>query len=146
MAPTKWLELIGRGITVPLPSGMNVHSPRMQHMSLRSGGTAAYRGPSNVNRQVVETSSPILSTFKLLVDHYRERKMRMDNHDKKAYSTKKRNESYLGKWIVPRWGEHRPSDIKSVAVEEWLESLSKDTGKRKGQPLGAAPKSRSAIS
>ena len=63
---------------------------------------------ANVNREIIETGSSTVTTFKSLIEHYREREMRMDNHDKKAYSTKKRNESYLRKWIVPRWGATPP--------------------------------------
>src|SRR5260370_34822262 len=90
---------------------------------------------ANVNREVIETGSPMVTTFKSLIEHYREREMKMDNHDKKAYSTKKRNESYLRKWIIPRWGEHRPSDIKSVAVEAWLEARPTHAGKTQGKTL-----------
>ena len=100
---------------------------------------------ANVNREIIETGSPTITTFKSLIEH-REREMRMDNHDKKAYSTKNRNESYLRKWIVPRWGNYRPSDIKSVATEEWLDSLVRDTGNKKENHWLGAPKSRSAIS
>jgi integrase len=95
---------------------------------------------ANVNREIIETGSPTITTFKSLIEHYRDREMRMDNHDKKAFSTKNRNESYLRKWIVPRWGEYRPSDIKSVAVEEWLDSLVLDAGKKKGKPLAGGTK------
>jgi len=95
---------------------------------------------ANVNREIIETGSPTIATFKSLIEHYRDREMRMDNHDKKAYSTKNRNESYLRKWIVPRWGEYRPSDIKSVAVEEWLDSLVLDAGNKKGKPLAGGTK------
>jgi integrase len=95
---------------------------------------------ANVNREIIETGTPTITTFKSLIEHYRDREMRMDNHDKKAYSTKNRNESYLRKWIVPRWGEYRPSDIKSVAVEEWLDSLVLDAGKKKGKPLAGGTK------
>jgi integrase len=95
---------------------------------------------ANVNREIIETGSPTITTFKSLIEHYRDREMRMDNHDKKAYSTKNRNESYLRKWIVPRWGEYRPSDIKSVAVEEWLDSLVLDAGNKKGKRLAGGTK------
>ena len=65
----------------------------------------------------------------------------MDNHLKKAYSTKKRNETVLTKWIVPRWGDYRPADIKSVAVEEWLDGLVHDhREKNKGKPLANGTK------
>ena len=95
---------------------------------------------ANVNREIIEAGSPTITTLKSLIEHYRDREMRMDNHDKKAYSTKNRNESYLRKWIVPRWGEYRPSDIKSVAVEEWLDSLVLDAGNKKGKPLAGGTK------
>lgn len=95
---------------------------------------------ANVNREIIETGSSTIRTFKSLIEHYRDREMRMDNHDKKAYSTKNRNESYLRKGIVPRWGEYRPSDIKSVAVEEWLDSLVLDAGNKKGKPLAGGTK------
>jgi integrase len=95
---------------------------------------------ANVNREIIEPGSPTITSFKSLIAHYRAREMRMDNHDKKAYSTKKRNESYLRKWIVPRWGEYRPSDIKSVAVEDWLDSLVRDTGDNEKKPLAGGTK------
>jgi integrase len=68
--------------------------------------------------------------------------MRMDNHDKKSYSTKKRNASYLGKWILPRWGEYRLGDIKAVAVENWLDELVNDYGKNKERPLAGGTKAK----
>jgi len=81
-------------------------------------------------------------TFKSLVEHCRQKEMAMNNHDKKACSTKKRNESYLGKWIVPRCGEFRLGDIKTVAVEEWLSELVNDYGKNKERPLADGSKAK----
>ncbi len=95
---------------------------------------------ANINREMIDPERPILTTFRSLVQHYREKEMRMDNHDRKAYSTKKRYQVYLNKWIVPKWGEYRPSDIKSVLVEEWLDSLAHDHGKKKGEPLADGTK------
>jgi len=67
--------------------------------------------------------------------------MRMDNHDKKAYSTKRRNQSCLDKWILPRWGDYRPGEIKSVAVEEWLDGMVHDYRKnKKATPLANGTK------
>jgi integrase len=86
---------------------------------------------ANVNREVIDPKTPIITRFKSLAGHYRTTEMRMDNHDKKAYSTKKRNQSCLDKWILPRWGDYRPGEIKSVAVEEWLDSLVHDYRKNK---------------
>ena len=96
---------------------------------------------ANVNRELVDPQSPILTTFKSLVEHYRLKELGMDSHLKKAYSTKKRNATVLTKWIVPRWGEYRPADIKSVAVEEWLDGLVHDhREKNKGKPLANGTK------
>jgi hypothetical protein len=38
----------------------------------------------------MDTQAPVLTTFKSLVEHYRQKEMRMDHHSKKAYSTKAR--------------------------------------------------------
>jgi hypothetical protein len=94
---------------------------------------------ANGNRDAIDPQIPVLTTFKSLVDHYRLTELKMDTHVRKAYSTKRRTESYLEKWIVPRWGEYRPGDIKSVAVEEWLDALVHDYRKEdKGEPLAEA--------
>src|SRR5207253_6124710 len=54
---------------------------------------------ANVNREAVTPETPVLTTFKSLVDHYRLTELKMDSHVKKSYSTKKRTATYLGKWI-----------------------------------------------
>ena len=56
---------------------------------------------ANVNREVINPKTPIIISFKSLAGHYRTTEIRMDNHDKKAYSTKRRNQSCLDKWILP---------------------------------------------
>jgi hypothetical protein len=63
---------------------------------------------ANVNRELIETGAPIVTTFKLVVEHYLQQEMRMENHNKKAYSSKKRCQSYLRKWLIPQWGDYRP--------------------------------------
>ena len=104
---------------------------------------------ANVNRELVDPQSPVLTTFKSLAGPLPSDR---DGHGqprlRKAYSTKKRNDSCLEKWIVPRWGDYRPADIKSVAVEEWLDSLVHDhRDKDKGNAVvSTAPKSKSATS
>jgi len=96
---------------------------------------------ANVNREAVTPETPVLTTFKSLVDHYRLTELKMDSHVKKSYSTKKRTATYLGKWILPRWGKYRPGDIKSVAVEEWLDGLVHDyREEEKGKPLANGTK------
>ncbi len=96
---------------------------------------------ANINQGLICPEAPILTTFKALVDHYRMKEMPMDNHARKAYSTKKRNRPVLNQWILPRWGEYRPDQIKSVEVEEWLDGLvHKYRKKDKGKPLAPGTK------
>ena len=96
---------------------------------------------ANVNREIINPQTPIITSFKSLAGHYRTAEMRMDNHDKKAYSTKRRNQSCLDKWILPRWGDYRPGEIKSVAVEEWLDGMVHDYRKnKKATPLANGTK------
>jgi hypothetical protein len=56
------------------------------------------------------------------VAHYRLRELRCDN-TWKTYSTRRGYDAYLKRWIVPRWGTYRLSDIKSGEVESWLREL-----------------------
>jgi integrase len=43
--------------------------------------------------------------------------------ERKSYATQVTYDGYLRKWIVPRWGRYRLSDIKAVDVEIWLRAL-----------------------
>jgi integrase len=70
----------------------------------------------NANAPAVGPVTP----FKVLSAHYCQREMPMDNHEDKAYSTKKTNYGYLRKWILPKWGEYAISQITPVMVEERL--------------------------
>lgn len=72
---------------------------------------------ANINMEVIDSERPVLTTFKSLAEHYQLKELQMDNHVKKAYSTKNRTTGVLQKWIIARWGEYTPSDIKPVAVE-----------------------------
>jgi integrase len=36
----------------------------------------------------------------------------------------------LNKWILPRWGSYRVTEVKAVAVEQWLRSLSYANGSK----------------
>jgi len=71
---------------------------------------------TTINR---ETATP--RTIEELVTHYREKEMSEDGT--KAFSTRTAYAVYLRNWIVPVWGEHSLSDVRTVAVEDWLHSL-----------------------
>jgi integrase len=70
---------------------------------------------SNINSGVC---SP--KTVHELVAHYRKRELTLE---RKAFATVNAHESYLTLHILPRWKDYRLSDVKTVAVEMWLEKL-----------------------
>jgi integrase len=53
-----------------------------------------------------------------LIDHYIEREL-----PERRHSTQQSHSSTLKRWILPRWGDRALEEIKPVAVEEWLRSL-----------------------
>ncbi len=69
-------------------------------------------------------------TIAELVAHYRLKELVGENQGRKAFSTRAAYECYLKVWILPRWGDHRLDQVKSVAVEEWLDSIKRAKGTR----------------
>jgi integrase len=53
-----------------------------------------------------------------LIDHYIEREL-----PERRHSTQQSHSSTLNRWICPRWGDSLLEQVKPVAVEEWLRSL-----------------------
>ena len=74
-------------------------------LSLRSTINSGVRAPETVND---------------LITHYRKHEL---TTERKAFATVEAHESYLTLHILPKWGEHKLSEVKTVAVEQWLESL-----------------------
>lgn len=74
-------------------------------LSLRSNINCGVRAPETVNG---------------LATHYRKHEL---TTERKAFATVEAHESYLALHILPKWGEHKLSEVKTVAVEEWLESM-----------------------
>ena len=69
-------------------------------------------------------------TIATLVAHYRLKELVGDRNGRKAFSTRSAYECYLENWIIPRWGDHKLDQIKSVAVEEWLDGIRRANGTR----------------
>jgi len=65
-----------------------------------------------------------------LIAHYRLKELAGESKGRKAFSTRAAYECYLNRWILPRWGDLRIDQIKSVAVEEWLDSIKRAKGTR----------------
>jgi hypothetical protein len=88
--------------------------------------TAAWRAVElvrlNINKRSAPGAGPAM-TFQVLADHYGQHEMPMDNHERKAFSTKDTNYGYLRKWILPKWGALRIAEITPILVEEWLRGL-----------------------
>jgi hypothetical protein len=79
-----------------------------------------------------------------LVNHYREHELPdiffkdepdriSDDESRKSWSTQDTYDGYLRKWILPRWRSHRLSEVKAVAVEQWLKTLSFENGDSAGE-------------
>jgi len=66
-------------------------------------------------------------TCEQLIAHYAEKELSESNRTK-AHSTKAAYKCYLNNWILPRWRSYKLSEVKTVAVEEWLGSLSLAAG------------------
>ncbi|KAA6459121.1 site-specific integrase [Acidobacteria bacterium AB60] len=68
------------------------------------------------------------STVAELIEHYRLKELTENDQGRKAHSTRAGYQCYLNGWILPRWGNHRLQQVKSVAVEEWLGSIKRARG------------------
>src|ERR1019366_2540544 len=56
-----------------------------------------------------------------LIAHYTEKEL--SESGKKAHSTRDVYGSYIKTWILPEWGAHSLSDVRTVDVEAWLGGL-----------------------
>jgi integrase len=77
-------------------------------------------------------------TIEQLVAHYKEKELPEDA-SKKAASTVAIYRSTLDNWIVPRWGSYGLSDVRTTAVEDWLDRL---ISAKTGKPLAPASKAK----
>ena len=88
-----------------------------------------------------QTPQQVIKSISLetLVNHYRQHELpdifnktkplpNPADEDRKSYATQVTYEGYLKKWILPRWGACRLTDVKAVEVEKWLKTLCFKTG------------------
>ena len=73
------------------------------------------RSTININTGV---RSP--ETVSDLVAHYRKHEL---TTERKAFATVETYRIHLDVYILPKWKDYRLSDVKTVAVEQWLDSL-----------------------
>jgi hypothetical protein len=74
-------------------------------LSLRSTINSGVRSPETVSE---------------LVAHYQKHELTLE---RKAFATVAGHESYLTLHILPKWKDHKLSEVKTVAVEMWLDKL-----------------------
>jgi len=84
-----------------------------QYRSKAAAQKAAEAFRVDINRE-----SWMPSTVEQLVTHYAEREL-----PSKAHTTRAVYGSYIRTWVVPHWGTGSVSEVKTVAVEEWLKGL-----------------------
>jgi integrase len=58
-----------------------------------------------------------------LVTHFRENELIDRGYEGKSYSTRKRCNSVLSKWVLPRWQSYDLNQIRTIDVENWLRGL-----------------------
>jgi integrase len=93
--------------------------------------TAAQRAVAAL-RADINAESPRMNltpiSVQTLVEHYGKRELGEDSS--KTYATCRTYQGYFRKWILPRWGQYKLKDVRSVAVEEWLRSLKLSNGSK----------------
>lgn len=96
------------------------------HRNLKVGTVREFPRRRDAEKAVLSLRSNINSgvrtpqTVSELVAHYRKHEL---TTERKAFATVEAHESYLTLHILPKWGERKLSEVKTVAVEQWLESL-----------------------
>ena len=114
-----------------LPDGRRVMRKRVigtleQYQTKNAAEKAARVFRMNLLDQGGSTLTTI--TMGELVTHYREHELVDRGIEGKAYSTRDRCESVLGAWILPRWEKTTITDVRTVAVEQWLRSIPRARG------------------
>jgi integrase len=101
-------------------------------------------------RVMINTDGPTALTsisVAALVEHYEVHELALNGDEGKAHSTRNRLKCYLDKWILPYWGKYDLAGIKTVAIEQWLKTLSTvKVGIRKPLANGTKAKIRNIMS
>jgi integrase len=82
---------------------------------------------ADINAENPRTSLTPISV-QTLIEHYREKEL--GTNCSKTRKTQVTYEGYFNKWILPRWGSYRVTEVKAVAVEQWLRSLKYANGSK----------------
>ena len=67
---------------------------------------------------------PVAMTVGELCQHFQQRELVQDDNWR-SYSTRRNYYFRLKCWIVPRWGKHELSEVRTIGVESWLRGLAR---------------------
>jgi len=96
------------------------------HRNLRIGSVREFPRRRDAEKALLSLRSTINSgvrapqTVSELIAHYKKYELTLD---RKAFATVDVHESFLTLYIEPKWGASRLTDIRTVTVEHWLDSL-----------------------
>jgi hypothetical protein len=116
---------------VTMPNGQRVMRKRViGSFETYRTKTAAEKAAGAFRMTLLDKGATALTTITIrdLVAHFREQELVDRGEEGRAYSTRDRCESVLKKWILPRWEKTPIDQIRTVAVEEWLRSISRAKG------------------
>jgi integrase len=86
-------------------------------------------------------------TMAAAIEHYKLHELADCGDAGKAYSTRQKKTQVLNRWVLPHWGKLDLRAIKTVAVEQWLKTLTTARfGKPKRLAGGTKEKIRDAMS
>lgn len=112
---------------VTMPNGQRVMRKRvigpLENYRTRN---AAEKAARVFRMTLLDKGASALTTITIrdLVTHFREQELVDRGEEGRSYSTRDRYKSVLRKWILPRWEKTPIDQIRTVAVEEWLRSIS----------------------
>lgn len=121
--------------------------------SLKVGPVSRYRTESealravelkrlDINRDAAEGVPAELMTVSMLAAHYIKHELESDDDEANASSTRDSYECYIGNHITPKWGASLLSEVKAIAVEAWLKTLT--CKPREGKPQRSMAKATKA--
>ena len=128
-----------------LPTGQRVRRKRqvgtLDQYKTEAAAERAVRGwRLAINSNQVHAFSGI--TMQDVIEHFRLKELVDKGENGRAWSTRDRYESYLDRWIGPRWGKEELTSIKAPVVEEWLKDLKFDTTWRQKKAVRLARKEK----
>ena len=106
------------------PDGQRVYRKRVVGTVEEYASSEAVR--ESVRFLIAKSSSavrhmkPVAMTVGELCQHFQQRELVQDDNWR-SYSTRRNYSFLLKRWIIPRWGKHVLSEVRTIEVESWRE-------------------------